>query len=257
MEPDPHPIPADGLVPRGPLQPTAIGPADVSPTTMQVELRTGAVPRLEQITLVTAHCTVVAVDIAGFNAHHRNNINQVRVRHGMYRAMQEAFDHAGVPWESCYREDRGDGVLLLAHADIPKALFVDHLPNALVRAVVRHNRLHPRAEKLRLRLALHAGEINYDEHGVTGSAINHTFRLLEAWATKEALANSSSAVLAIVGSAWFFEEVIRHSERSKARSYRAIDIAHKETAAKAWIRLLSGKFATRADPAANVPRQGL
>jgi hypothetical protein len=224
---------------------------------MQVELRTGAVPRLEQITLVTAHCTVVAVDIAGFNAHHRNNINQVRVRHGMYRAMQEAFDHAGVPWESCYREDRGDGVLLLAHADIPKALFVDHLPNALVRAVVRHNRLHPRAEKLRLRLALHAGEINYDEHGVTGSAINHTFRLLEAWATKEALANSSSAVLAIVGSAWFFEEVIRHSERSKARSYRAIDIAHKETAAKAWIRLLSGKFATRADPAANVPRQGL
>lgn len=218
--------------------------------------RSGPDPGPEPITLVTAHCTVVAVDIAGFGAHHRNNINQVRVRHGMYRAMQEAFEHAGVPWEACYREDRGDGVLLLAGADVPKALFVDHLPNALVRAVVRHNRRHPRAEKLRLRLALHAGEINYDDHGVTGSAINHTFRLLDAPATKEALANSS-AVLAIVGSAWFFEEVIRHSERSKAKAYRPVDITNKETTATAWIRLLSGRFATRIEPAATVPRQGL
>jgi class 3 adenylate cyclase len=223
---------------------------------MKVDLRTGAEPGPEQITLITAHCTVIAVDIAGFGAHHRNNINQVRVRHGMYRAMQEAFTDAGVHWDACYREDRGDGVLLLAHADVSKSLFVDRLPNALVKALVRHNRLHPPAEKLRLRLALHAGEINYDQHGVTGSAINHTFRLLDAATAKEALANSS-AVLAVVGSAWFFDEVIRHSEWSQVKAYRPIDVTNKETATSAWVRLLRGRAATCADPTIDVPHQGL
>jgi hypothetical protein len=223
---------------------------------MKVDLRTGAAPGPEQITLITAHRTVVAVDIAAFGAHHRNNINQVRVRHGMYRAMEEAFNDAGIHWDSCYREDRGDGVLLLAHADVSKALFVDRLPNALVTALVRHNRLHPPAEKLRLRLALHAGEINYDQHGVTGSAINHTFRLLEATTAKEALENSS-AVLAIVGSAWFFDEVIRHSEWSQAKAYRPIDVTNKETVTSAWVRLLRGRVATYVDPTIDVPHQGL
>lgn len=191
----------------------------------------------ERLTLTTAHCTIIAADIEGFGQHSRNNTNQVRIRHGMYKAMQTAFDAAGIPWSSCRREDRGDGVLVLASADVPKTLFADHLPNALVEALTRHNRLHPPQERIRLRLAMHAGEINYDQHGVTGSSINHTFRLLDADAFKGALENSS-AVLAIIGSAWFFDEVIRHSELSHAKAYRPADVSNKETTTQAWVRLI-------------------
>ncbi|MFS8101467.1 hypothetical protein LFM09_30520 [Lentzea alba] len=191
----------------------------------------------ERLMLTTAHCTVIAADIEGFGQHSRNNINQVRIRHGMYKAMQAAFDAAGIPWSSCRHEDRGDGVLVLASADVRKRLFADHLPNALVEALVRHNRIHPPRERIRLRLALHAGEINYDQHGVTGSAINHTFRLLDADVLRSAL-ESSSAVLAVIGSAWFFDEVIRHSELSHAKAYRPADVANKETTTQAWVRLL-------------------
>ncbi|NKE62146.1 hypothetical protein FXN61_37530 [Lentzea sp. PSKA42] len=191
----------------------------------------------ERLTLTTAHCTIVAADIEGFGQHNRNNINQVRIRHGMYKAMQAAFDAAGIPWSSCRREDRGDGVLVLASADVRKTLFVDHLPNALVEALKRHNRIHPPRERIRLRLALHAGEINYDQHGVTGSAINHTSRLLDAEVLRSALANSS-AVLAVIGSAWFFDEVIRHSELSHAKAYRRAEVSNKETTTQAWVRLL-------------------
>src|SRR6266536_1694865 len=200
----------------------------------------GATPRTENITLITAHCTVVAVDVEGFGRYSRNNINQVRVRHGMYRAMQYAFNNAGIPWDSCYREDRGDGVLMLAPAEVPKALFVERLPDALVDALRKHNKNHPAEERMRLKLALHAGEINYDYHGVTGYAINHTFRLLDADVLESALAKSS-AILAIIGCAWFFDEVIRQSEWSHAKSYRLADIANKETTTHAWIRLLTGR----------------
>jgi class 3 adenylate cyclase len=116
-------------------------------------------------------------------------------------------------------------------------LFADLLPNVLAEALASHNRLHPPQERIRLRLALHAGEVNYDQHGVTGSAINHTFRILDADVVRSTLANSS-AVLAIASSAWFFDEVVWHSELSHAKAYRRVDVSNKETRAQAWIRLL-------------------
>ncbi|HEX5404465.1 MAG TPA: hypothetical protein VFX16_19435, partial [Pseudonocardiaceae bacterium] len=101
----------------------------------------------------------------------------------------------------------------------------------------RHNRAHPAEERIRLRLALHAGEITYDDYGVTASSITHAFRLVDADALRTSFARSS-AILAIVSSDWFYDEVIRHSERSKVRSYRAIQLANKETTARAWLRLV-------------------
>jgi hypothetical protein len=182
----------------------------------------------------------VAVDIEEFGRYNRTNLNQVRIRRGMYGAMEDAFDKADISWSSCYHEDRGDGILILAQADVPKALFVDRLPDALVSALNRHNTTHPPAEQMRLRLALHAGEINYDEHGVTGSAINHTFRLLNSYALAQSLA-ASPATLAVIGSAWFFDEVIRHSEGSHSKAYRRTQIVNKETTAQGWIRLLRNR----------------
>ncbi len=214
----------------------------------RVTLRTPSANGSHQLTLVTAHRTIAVVDIEGFGQHRRNNINQVRVRDGLYRAMQHAFGAADIPWDTSHREDRGDGILVLAHADVPKALFVDRLPATLASAVVAHNKFHPPPERMRLRLALHAGEITYDDHGVTGSAINHTFRLLDAKALKNSLAGSA-AVLAVVGSAWFYDEVIRHSESSKVKSYRPVEISNKETSTKAWVRLLGSTRRRPSSPA--------
>jgi hypothetical protein len=191
----------------------------------------------EPITLTTVHRTIVAVDVEGFGDHRRNNINQVRIRRGLYHAMCHAFDAADIPWGSCHREDRGDGLLVLAPAEVQKSLFVDRLPGVLAAALTRHNGMHPAEEQIRLRLALHAGEVNFDDHGVTSVSITRTFRLVDARRLKDTLAKAP-AVLAIIASAWFFDEVIRHSERSQAGFYRSTVIKNKETATSAWIRLL-------------------
>lgn len=201
---------------------------------------------------VATHHTIVVVDIKGFGDHERTNAAQVRVRRGLYSALQLSFDAAGIAWDRCAREDRGDGALILAPGDMPKAPFVDRLPGTLAEALTAHNRRHPTLERIRLRLALHAGEILRDEHGVTSSSINHTFRILDAGSVKTAFAESA-AVLAVVSSAWFYDEVIRQSDWSKASAYSPIVVRNKETTARAWIRIVGRDRARRRDSAAAVP----
>src|SRR5690349_11782249 len=178
---------------------------------------------------------MVVVDIEGFGDQRRTNKHQVAVRDGLYLAMREAFGHAGIPWDDCGHEDRGDGMLILVPAQLPKGLLVESLPSALVAALHAHNSTRPGQERIRLRMALHAGEVNYDDHGVTAAAVNLAFRLLDSAPLKEALAESSG-VLAVIVSSWFFEEVVRHST-VPAEAYRPVPVAVKETATIGWICL--------------------
>ncbi|WIX88169.1 hypothetical protein [Amycolatopsis sp. DG1A-15b] len=194
--------------------------------------------------LRTAHCTLVVVDVAGFGRYARTNPNKLRVRQGMYCALERAFGAAGIPWAACRHADLGDGVLVLASAEITKTLFADLLLGALADELAAHNRVHPPQECIRLRLALHAGEVSYDEHGVTGTSILHAHHLVDAPVLKRALADTS-AVLAVIASDWFFDEVVRHSERSEAGAYRSVAVAGGEGPAGAWIRLLGAPAAVR------------
>ena len=184
---------------------------------------------------LAVHRTIVVVDVEGFGDRRRTNRHQLAVREGLYRAMREAFGRAGIPWADCGHEDRGDGVFILVPAEVPKGLFVGLLPSALVTALRRHNDTHPGQERIRLRMALHAGEVYYDEHGVTAASINLAFRLLDAGELKAALAGSPG-VLAVITSSWFFEEVVRHSVADSA-AYRRVRVDVKESRTSGWICL--------------------
>ena len=140
---------------------------------------------------VAVHRTIVAVDIEGFGDRCRTNRNQVAVREGLYRAMREAFGQAGIPWADRDHEDRGDGIFILIGPEVPKSVFAESLPSALVSALRLHNGTHPGPERIRLRMALHAGEVHLDEHGATGASVNLAFRLLECGPVKAALAASA------------------------------------------------------------------
>ena len=184
---------------------------------------------------LAVHRTIVAVDVEGFGDQRRTNRNQLAVREGLYRTMCEAFRDAEIPWVERDHEDRGDGMFILVGSEVPKSLFVESLPSAIVSALRRHNGTHSDLERIRLRMALHAGEVNYDKHGATAASINLTFRLLESGPVKEALA-SSPGVLAVITSSWFFEEVVRHSA-ANAAAYHPISVTVKETATTGWVYL--------------------
>lgn len=189
------------------------------------------------VELNTAHCTIVVVDVEGFGRYSRTNPNKIRIRRGMYRALERAFVAAGIPWGSCRYSDLGDGVLVLGPAGVPKTPFAERLPGALAEELALHNGGHSPEECIRLRLALHAGEVTYDAHGVTGSSILDAQRLVDAPVLKRALADTS-AVLATIASSWFYEEVVRQSEGGDAGAYRPVVLAGDGFPFSAWIRLL-------------------
>jgi hypothetical protein len=179
------------------------------------------------------HRTIVVVDVEGFGDRRRTNQNQLAIREGLYLVMREAFRGAGISWIDHYYEDRGDGMFLLVGPEVPKSVFIELLPYALLNALRTYNSVHQDAEQIRLRMALHAGEVNYDEHGVTSSSINFTFRLIASDRLRKELTQSLS-VLAIITSEWFFEEVVRHSAAPVA-SYRPVKVIVKETETLGWM----------------------
>lgn len=193
------------------------------------------------------HRTIVVVDVEGFGTLRRIP-DQVAVRHSLYTTLQAVFSAAEIPWAGCYQEDRGDGVLILAPADVPKGRFVEILPLLLSTELRRLNSVlkHDMAP-VRLRMAMHAGEVQYDDHGVAGPSINLTFRLIEATELKSALA-ASSGVLAVIVSAWFYDEVIQHSHIINQADYRPIHVAIKETDTTAWIHLPGDVLSLRTAP---------
>lgn len=199
-----------------------------------------------------SHRTIVVVDIAGFGDPRRTVRHRIAVRQGLYMLIRESLESVGVPWSSCDVEDRGDGMLLLVPPHIAKGAIADALPRRLVAALDEHNRRHPREEQIRLRMALHAGEVSWDMHGITSPAVNHAFRLLDANALKATLVDSTAALALIVSSS-FFEEVVRHT-RILDDSFRRVEVMQKETSAAAWVSV-AGHPDPPGGPVTSQPRQ--
>src|ERR1700754_138362 len=178
------------------------------------------------------HRAIVCVDVESFGDRRRTNPPQLAVREGLYAELERVFAFAGIGWRHCYHEDRGDGVLILVPPQVPKDLLVSGVWGELAAALAGHNRDQVPEARIRLRVAIHAGEVHHDTHGVAGAAINMAFRLLEARPLKLALARSAG-VLAVIASHWFYEEVIRHTPAGRPGTYRKVDVTVKETTAGA------------------------
>jgi tetratricopeptide (TPR) repeat protein len=185
------------------------------------------------------HRAIAVVDVEKFGDPARTNAHQLIIRDRLYRILEQTFAQAGIPWTACDSEDRGDGALILVPPEIPKSLLVARLPDLLVVALRRHNESQPAPTRIRLRVALHAGEVTYDAQGVVGESVNHTFRLLEAPVLKEALATADDPV-ALMVSAWFYGDVVRHLPGDLGLAYTRVRVEVKETQVWAWLRLPDG-----------------
>jgi tetratricopeptide (TPR) repeat protein len=189
------------------------------------------------------------LDVERFGDPSRTNLDQLAVRDGLYKALIRAFENSEISWSNCVTEDRGDGALILVPPEVPKSVLVSKIPAALVDAISMHNDSCPMQARIRLRMALHAGEIHRDAHGFAGTAINHAFRLVEAPPLKTAL-GSSPGVLALIVSEWYFDEVVQHDPEANPLSYRQADVNVKETQTIAWIRLPDDSAAQAFPPGA-------
>lgn len=189
------------------------------------------------------HRIIVLVDVEAFGRPDRTDLDRKVVRAGLYRLMEQSVREAGIPWGNCRREDRGDGIMLLAPAEVPGNLFVEALPSAVLRALTAYNHGRAISQRLRLRMAISSGQIYPDGHGVGGMALIHAYRLLEAAQLRETL--SGSRTLALITSSAFFDEVIRHGPAALRNDFFPVRVTQKETDDTAWIRLPDGRRPAR------------
>ncbi|ADJ49606.1 hypothetical protein AMES_7782 [Amycolatopsis mediterranei S699] len=185
------------------------------------------------------HKTIMAVDIAGYNDPKRTTAHRLVVHEGFWKLMRTAFADAGIPWDTLFRENTGDGVMIHLPAEVAKADLVAELPDRMLAELRRYNEVHAEEANVRLRVALHAGEVYQGSHGTVSDANSYAFRLLDATEVKDAL-KQSKAVLALVVSNTFYQDVVRADPAADASSYHRIPITNKETKTEAWLRLLGG-----------------
>ncbi|WP_018681495.1 hypothetical protein [Actinokineospora enzanensis] len=182
------------------------------------------------------HRAILVVDVESFGDHGRTNADRWVVRDALFRLVAAALAGVGIDWSGCDHEGTGDGVIVLVPAEVAKSALVERLPDGLATLLRAHNKTHAHSERIRLRMAVHAGEVNFDAHGVVGDAVNHACRLVDCEELRQSLSASSGA-LALIASNWFYTEVIRHSPRIDPAGYHPVRVRAKETDTTGWIRL--------------------
>ncbi len=188
-------------------------------------------------------CSILVTDIAASSGTGRSEMDRQAVRDVMYRILHAAFEYSRVSWAKCHHEDRGDGALIMVpSAAVPIVSVVDPLLADLAARLRRHNRQASSSTRIQLRAALHTGPILQDSVGVSGAALIHAARLLDAPILKQEL-ESTGADFGLMASGYVYDTVIRDGPGLvDPATYRQVEFQVKESRITAWMHL-SGALA--------------
>jgi hypothetical protein len=184
-------------------------------------------------------CGLFAADIAGFTNPRRDENVQLYLRERLYHILERAFSGAGLPWQACYHEDRGDGALIVVPPEIDADALADPLPERLCGLIRVHNRVSSEEARIQLRAAAHIGKVFLDDHGLAGDATIHLCRLLDASRLKHLLTASGSE-LAFIASDYLYDTVIRrHPTLVDPAAFQPVTVDLNSTKATGWVQLLA------------------
>lgn len=180
------------------------------------------------------HRSMVVIDIAGSAQWH--NEAQLSARAALKTAIRAAVRQTGIAWTSLAVEDRGDGMILLVAASVSKVDVIDPLIPHLAVAIREHNAATDPAFRIRLRVAVHAGEVHRDANGWVGSDLNTACRLVNSAPLYQELRRSPQTDLVLIVSDLIYQGVVRHHYRDiDPASYLPVHVLAKETNTHAWL----------------------
>lgn len=182
-------------------------------------------------------CALFVCDVVSYGDAKRTDIVQAHIRKQLYELLQTGFEASGIPLSEVYREDRGDGVMVVLPLEREPAALVTGVVDRLRAGLGRYNDLASEAARIELRVAVHLGTAVHDGEGLVGTEVNHVFRLLDAGAFKE-LVRDTGSTLGLIVSERFYEEVVkRDTGLISAKDYWRIPVAVKETRCSGWVRI--------------------
>lgn len=178
---------------------------------------------------------IVILDIEGFGR--RTDPDQAWLRDRLRAVVARAVDAAGIPEPPS--EDRGDALVLLVPGTVPKTDLLGGFVRALVRELREHSRNHTGDREMRLRVAVHAGEVARHGAGWVGADLNTAFRMADMEPLRRALAGAPGAVLSLAVSHVLHQGVVRHGHPGlEAAEFAPAVLSAKEIRDETvWIRV--------------------
>jgi hypothetical protein len=190
------------------------------------------------MTRVPQYWSLAVADIESFGR--RSDTAQQALRTDLRTAIAAAFDAAGVDAAAVRTSDTGDGLIMRIPAAVPKPAVTRALTTGLNTQLVRRTLAPQPVEELRLRLALHAGEVGEDDFGITGTDLNTACRIVDAQVLRDVLATAVRAHLAVAASQTWYDAVIRHGyDQIDPAAYRPAHLAAKEVHQTVWLNVPS------------------
>lgn len=185
---------------------------------------------------VALHRTILVVDVADFTT--RTDPARAEARAAMFEFVVWAMVEAGVEPGQYDVLDRGDGAICLVNGEVPKNRLLAGFPDALMVALLEYNLGN--ADPVRLRVALHAGEVIRDRHGYTGQAME-----LASWlgdsAEFRAWHRMSDDVLALAVTEPVHRGVVEQSSPgTDPAGYRRTVVESRGRQLLAWFRSFGG-----------------
>ncbi|MER7182892.1 hypothetical protein ABT404_26055 [Streptomyces hyaluromycini] len=192
---------------------------------------------------------LLACDIAGSAGRGQQRLHEIRSV--LRSALSGALAGADLDLRDFGYADTGDGCRLVAPAALPKARLLFPLLPELSSRIREHNRHAGPDTRLRVRVAVHAGELLFDpEHTVSGTPFEALARLLDSAPLRHAtLAGTGGTPVAAILSHHFYEETVGHGyDGLEADAFTAADVRVKEYAARAWLWYPGSPVGPRVDP---------
>lgn len=204
----------------------------------------------------SVHRSFLAVDVESSGGRDGNAF--VVFRKVLFESLREAFESSRIDWDRCVRADRGDGMIVTVPPEFPKPRLIHPLIANLAEHLRHHNREAAPSTRIRLRAAVHAGDVRIDDYGVTGQPKVLLARLLEAKALRDALAAAPDSVtVALIASDVFYRDVITQGHLGiNADDFAKVAVREKETSVVAWLKVPGYVATAQPQPAKAAQQEG-
>jgi WD40 repeat protein/energy-coupling factor transporter ATP-binding protein EcfA2 len=208
----------------------------------------------------SAYRTFLAADIESYSRLGRSDSDRVQLRHHLTDWCGAVFVRAGIDPGNWLLQDTGDGWLLSVDPNVSRSLLLDTVPSGLRDHLLAYNQDRPDEERLRVRLAMHAGDVLRDPQPFIGEATNHVCRLLDSEVLRVCL-RATTQPLVVMVSAEIYQGVVRRAHGGlDPAAWHQVVVDCKEGPADAWVRVpgdVDAPARVRAAGATRAPYLGL
>lgn len=182
------------------------------------------------------YSAIAVADIEHFGS--RSDTAQGRLRTDLFAVLAAALHAQDIDWARVDRKETGDGAIMRIPPSVSKTRITRALSWHLHQALVERTLSDEPVEELRLRIALHGGEVNDDEFGAYGTDLNTACRLVDAQPLRDVLTAARRSHVALIVSAAWYRAVVRHGHaRIEPSAYAPVHLRIKELRETAWIHV--------------------